>query len=257
MSFLIQFKNYFSASLTPDQRQELKKLLNFRFRGLQNYLYQVLIGSDLKALADIYGTDKWGSHFYAQHYETHFSPFRRSKLNILEIGVGGYDDPKEGGESLRMWRTYFPNANIFGIDIHDKTYHDERRIKTFKGSQVDNDFLDSVIKEIGQIDIVIDDGSHINAHVIHTFKYLFPRINCKWYVIEDIQTSYWTDDYGGTSEDLNNLGTTMGFFKHLVDGLNYIEYELEGYQPTYFDLHIMGIYFYHNMIFIQKGLNNQ
>jgi hypothetical protein len=76
-------------------------------------------------------------------------------------------------------------------------------------------------------------------------------------MIEDIQTSYWTDDYGGTSEDLNNLGTTMGFFKHLVDGLNYLEYKLEGYQPTYFDLHIIAIYFYHNMIFIQKGLNNQ
>ena len=257
MSFLIPFKNYLSASLTHDQRKELKKFLNFRFRGLQSSLYQVFIGSDLKALADIYGTDKWGSHFYAQYYETHFAPLRRSKVNILEIGVGGYDDPKEGGESLRMWRTYFPNAQIFGIDIHDKSCHNERRIKTFKGSQVDDDFLDSVVKEIGQIDIVIDDGSHVNDHVLHTFKFLFHRINCKWYVIEDVQTSYWPEDYGGTSEDLNNLGTTMGFFKHLVDGLNYVEYKVEGYQPTYFDQHIVAMHFYHNMIFIQKGLNDQ
>jgi cephalosporin hydroxylase len=134
---------------------------------------------------------------------------------------------------------------------------DERRIKTFKGSQVDDDFLDSVIKEIGQIDIVIDDGSHINEHVIHTFKFLFPRINCKWYVIEDVQTSYWPGDYGGMSKDLNNPDTIMGFFKHLLDGLNHVEYKIEGYQPTYFDRHIIAMHLYHNMIFIQKGSNDR
>ncbi|MBW4554043.1 MAG: hypothetical protein KME35_23515 [Aphanocapsa sp. GSE-SYN-MK-11-07L] len=249
---LLQFKKHLSDSLTFEQRKELKKFLNFRFRGLQDSLYRFFVGSDLKALADIYGTDKWGSHFYAQHYETHFAPLRRKNLNILEIGIGGYSNPEEGGESLRMWRTYFPNARIFGIDIHDKSGHDERRIKTFKGSQVDEDFLKHVIKEIDPIDIVIDDGSHVNEHVIHTFKFLFPRIQCQWYVIEDTQTSYWPGEYGGMSDDLNNLGTSMGFLKHLIDGLNYVEYKIDGYEPTYFDQHIVAMHFYHNIVFIEK-----
>jgi demethylmacrocin O-methyltransferase len=35
---------------------------------------------------------------------------------MLEIGVGGYDSPISG-ESLRMWKTYFPFAKIFALDI--------------------------------------------------------------------------------------------------------------------------------------------
>ena len=256
MSFIIPLKKKLSASLTDEQRNKFKDFLKFRFRGVQNYFYKLFVGSNLKALADIYGTDKWNGHYYAHHYETHFAALRNQKLNILEIGIGGYDDPRGGGESLRMWRTYFPKANIFGIDIYDKACHDERRIKTFKGSQIDDDFLNSVIEEIGQIDLVVDDGSHVNEHVIHTFKYLFPRINCQWYVIEDVQTSYWSENYGGTNKDFNASYTMMGFFKSLVDGLNHVEYQIPEYQPTYFDRHITAMHFYHNMIFIQKGINN-
>ena len=63
--------------------------------------------SDLINLATRYGTDKWGSHYYAQHYDAHFSKYRNKKIKILEIGVGGYKDPNKGGESLRMWKEYF------------------------------------------------------------------------------------------------------------------------------------------------------
>jgi hypothetical protein len=255
MSFILPLKKKIANSLSDEQRNEVKNFLKFRFRGIQHYFYQLFVGSNLKVLADIYGTDKWNGHYYAQHYETHFAAIRHQKLNILEIGIGGYEDPRGGGESLRMWRTYFPNANIFGIDIYEKSCHDERRIKTFKGSQVDDNFLQNVIEEIGQIDIVVDDGSHINEHVIHTFNFLFPRINCQWYVVEDVQTSYW-ENFGGTSEDFNNSRTIMSFFKQLTDGLNHIEYRIPGYKPTYFDRHIIAMSFYHNMIFVQKGTNN-
>ena len=102
-----------------------------------------------------------------------------------------------------MWRTYFPRGRIFGIDIFDKSCHQERRIKIFRGSQVDEPFLDEVVKSIGKLDIVIDDGSHLNEHVIRTFELLFPRMaENGFYVIEDTQTSYWKQ-YGGSSDDLN------------------------------------------------------
>ena len=216
---------------------------------------------NLSRLAVVHGTDKQGAHQYTQHYQHHFEPLRRKKLNILEIGIGGYERPKSGGQSLRMWKSYFPKSRIFGIDIFDKTHHDERRIKTFQGSQTDTDFLKRVVDEIGRVDIIIDDGSHLNEHVITSFKFLFPLLADKGiYVVEDTQTSYWTNvqgmDYGGSS-DLTAPHTSMNYFKSLVDGLNHEEFTSDDYVPTYFDKHITAMHFYHNLVFIYKGLNNE
>lgn len=73
-----------------------------------------------------------------------------------------------------MWKRYFPFGRISSIDIYDKTFFQERRIKIFQGSQTDTLFLKKVINQIGSPDIIIDDGSHINSHVIETFQFLFP-----------------------------------------------------------------------------------
>jgi len=214
-------------------------------------------GDDLTRLARHYGTDKWGSHYYTPHYHQHFSHLRSNKLNLLEIGVGGYEDPNQGGESLRMWKDYFPNGNIYSIDIIDKSALQEERIKIFKGSQVDREFILKVAKEIGEIDIIIDDGSHINRHVIETFKLLFPLLkNGGIYVAEDTQTAYWKA-YGGGNRDRNNANTSMNFFKRLVDGLNYQEFPQKRYKPTYYDENIVAMHFYHNLVFINKGLNKE
>ena len=217
---------------------------------------------NLARLALVHGTDKQIGHHYAQHYQHHFAPLRRKKLNILEIGIGGYEYPKSGGKSLRMWKSYFPKSRIFGIDIYDKTPHDEKRIKTFQGSQVDTDFLKRVVEEIGRVDIIIDDGSHHNDHVITSFKFLFPLLADNGiYVVEDTQTSYWGGevqgmDYGG-SNDLTASYTSMNYFKSLIDGLNHEEFTIDDYAPTYFDKHITAMHFYHNLIFIYKGRNNE
>jgi demethylmacrocin O-methyltransferase len=179
----------------------------------------------------------------------------------LEIGIGGYDNPKVGGNSLRMWKVYFPNSNIFGIDIYDKTYHEEHRIKSFRGSQIDEDFLRGVVQEIGKVDIIIDDGSHRSDHIITTFKILFPLMDLNGiYVVEDLQTSYWDTMAGeswGGSTDLTAPYTSMNHFKSLIDGLNYEEFALDEYTPSYFDKHIISMHFYHNLLFIYKGLNNE
>ena len=115
-------------------------------------------------------------------------------MNLLEIGVGGYDDPKQGGHSLRMWKDYFPNANIYAIDLYDKSALQEPRIHIFQGSQADPDFLKWVAGEIGQLDIVIDDGSHVNEHVIVSFQTLFPLLADNGiYAIEDLHTAYLPD----------------------------------------------------------------
>ena len=69
------------------------------------------------------GTDK-ASHGYLTVYADLFESIRNDAVRLLEIGVGGYevqDDPAVGGASLRMWRDYFPNGEIVGLDILDKS----------------------------------------------------------------------------------------------------------------------------------------
>lgn len=233
-------------------KKGVRKLKNFGKRLLTFHKT-----SDLTFLAQIYGTDKWGEHWYTPQYEFHFQKLRNKSINLLEIGVGGYDKPYSGGSSLRMWKRYFPKANIFSFDIYDKSPHQESRIKIYQGSQVDPEFLDAVCNEIGNMDIIIDDGSHLNEHVLFTFHHLFPKLKSGGiYVIEDTQTSYW-EHYGGQLEERNNPKTIMGYFKSLVDGVNYMEFKNKDYKPTYFDLKITSIHFYHNLIFIYKGENNE
>ncbi len=213
--------------------------------------------NNLCELATLYRTDKWNSHWYAQHYQKHFYPLRLKKLNILEIGVGGYEDPQAGGKSLKMWETFFPNSMIYAIDIYDKKALEKGRIKIFQGSQESESFLKKIVELSGGFDIIIDDGSHINEHVIKTFNILFPMLNDGGiYVVEDTQTSYWPN-HGGDSDNLNNSTTMMGMFKSLVDCLNYEEFIKPGYSPSYYDRHIIAMHFYHNMVFIYKGDNNE
>lgn len=236
----------------------LQKLHHFISRNIIfGHLVGLFWGRNLSKLAIIYNTDKWGAHFYTSHYQEHLKSFKYKRIRLLEIGVGGYKSPEKGGNSLRMWKRYFPFGKIFSIDIYDKSAHEERRIKIFKGSQIDPDFLNEVIRKIGEIDIIIDDGSHINEHVINSFHYLFPKLKDGGiYIIEDTQTSYW-DYCGGDSKDLNNPDTIMNFFKKIPDCLNFVEFTVEDYEPTYYDKNITSIHFYHNLIFIYKGKNEE
>src|SRR3954470_20169024 len=91
------------------------QLSDSQSRALKHYYGTVLHGRDLSRLARLFGTDKDASHFYSQHYQKHFEALRLKPVNVLEIGIGGYDDPKQGGHSLRMWKAYFPNGKINGI----------------------------------------------------------------------------------------------------------------------------------------------
>lgn len=216
-----------------------------------------LLSHDLTALAKLYRTDKWGSHWYTPHYQHHFQKLRRKRLKLLEIGVGGYDNPKSGGESLRMWKHYFPYSDIYSLDIHDKSALEEARIKIYQGSQNDPAALRDVVRDMGRADIIIDDGSHINEHVITSFETLFPLLEDGGiYVIEDTQTSYWPA-FGGDSYDLHRAGTMMSYLKQRVDGLNYEELARKDYQASYFDRHIASLHFYHNLVFIYKGANQE
>ncbi len=240
----MQVSNILKRRFTKVQKRYIKKRI---------YPLQFLLGfRDLNKLAEFYETDKLGVHFYTTHYQTHFAPKKNKKIKLLEIGVGGYDNPNKGANSLRMWKGFFKKGQIFSIDIFDKTRLEENRIKIFKGSQVDIEFLEKVVRKTGELDFIIDDGSHINEHVIKSFNYLFPKLKSGGiYVIEDTQTSYWPG-YGGSNLEMNNTTTIMGYFKSLIDGMNNAEFRIPEYEKSYFDENIFSMHFYHNLIYIYK-----
>ena len=196
----------------------------------------------LSSLAQKHRTDKGLHHHgYTPIYDSYFQSLKDKDIRLLEIGVGGYQYPDKGGESLRMWAEYFPAATIVAIDIYPKTLLLPPNTTVLCGSQVDSMFLDGLPHPF---DIIIDDGSHVCEHIISTFKSLFPKLNSGGiYVVEDTETSYWDEEYGGSTSPFSP--TTMNYFKFLCDTLN-----PEFGVPDTFN--IKSIHFYKGLIFIFK-----
>ncbi len=269
---LLPVIQYFQMTDTPEVNQSKER--TFEYRGKQvkelscfseglfgcwliyNKIPFTYIRKDnldpLSKLAIKYGTDKYSSHTYTPIYDKYFKELKNKKIHLFEIGVGGhnydtnsYDDPNIGGESLRMWKEYFPKGKITSLDIFDKLNIAEDRITIFISNQTDEDYLKLIIEKRGTPDIIIDDGGHIKTDVVRSFEILFPLLASDGiYVIEDTQTSYLP----GFGE-----GSSMDYFKMRADGLNYKE--IPGYQPNYYDMNIISVHFYHNLIFIFKGEN--
>ena len=208
-------------------------------------------------LAKRFGSDKAGPvHRYTQHYQKFFEPLRKEQRVVLEIGIGGYTHAGRGGGSLRMWKHFFPNAQIVGLDLQDKRFVEEDRIKVYQGDQSDPEVLHRIVDEMGAPRIIIDDGSHFSHHIRATFDVLFPLlVNQGYYCIEDTQTSYWPEWHG--SEDRHARDTSMAMVKDLVDGLNFREFVDLDYEPTYSDRHVKEVHCYHNLVIIKKSRNNE
>lgn len=131
-------------------------------------------------------TDKSSiSHNYTESYENHFEKIRFNSMKILEIGI-------QNGFSLKMWKEYFENSTIVGIDLTNLSHLQEDRIEIATGNQSDEVFLKRVNNQYGPFDIIIDDGSHKSVDIRNSFYCLFPLLKGGgYYVIEDLHTNYW------------------------------------------------------------------
>jgi cephalosporin hydroxylase len=196
------------------------------------------LSRDLTWLGRWYETDKAVPNMYTPLYERHLGHLRRRPIRILEIGIGGYDGgPLAGGESLRMWRSWMPRAEVVGIDLAPRDFQ-EPRITTLVGSQADADFLREVWSTHGPFDVVIDDGSHVSEHIRVSFEALWPLLASGGiYAIEDLGTSYETD-YGGGPP--GTPGTSMEMLKELLD------------QPNQ-DGSVRSLCVYKNIAFLERG----
>ncbi len=139
----------------------------------------------LDLIGNLEGTNKGSSDAnYLSSYEPFFEPYRNQKFTLLEIGV------LDGG-SLRTWRTYFPQADIIGIDHNPRCKRFESAGITVEiGSQDDPEFLDNII-HTRRPTIVIDDGSHMAHHTITSFERIFPALQGGGiYIVEDAYMHY-------------------------------------------------------------------
>lgn len=94
---------------------------------------------DLGMAASSFESDKViCSPWFTQHYEEHFSRFQNKPIKLLEIGVGGFQYPEIGGDSLRTWQKYFRRGLIYGLDIADKDGIRGPRIRFLRGDQSDS-----------------------------------------------------------------------------------------------------------------------
>jgi len=160
-------------------------------------------------------TDKSSdTHNYCVKYEKYLPLNRHDKINILEIGV-------LNGYSLNTWKDYFNSSKVVGIDITPscKQYENiDRNVLVEIGSQDDEQFLLSVVEKHGVFDFIVDDGSHMNSHVIKSFEVLYPTMKSGGvYVVEDSCTSYWSNFGGGYL----NPNSMVEYFKRLSDDISF------------------------------------
>ena len=136
------------------------------------------------------------------------SSVRNDFSKVLEIGV-------ETGKSHRMWLEYFPNANIYGIDVFNEqdrsNYVEEFKVLQrgnpyldrsvlFKGNQSNKEDLQRFISEHGNdFDMIIDDGGHSMEQMQMSLNYLWDSLKGGGlYIIEDLHTcsNQWESLYG-------------------------------------------------------------
>ena len=162
------------------------------FTKIPFYIKNLFRINSLHTTGKVFMTDKYreshsfNNYSYLDIYERFLKKFKNKKINLLEIGV-------KDGESLRMWKSYFKRSKIYGIDINPTaTKYEENRIKIFIGSQNDKSFLNKISSMAFNLDVIIDDGSHVNEHILTSFNSLFyDKLKPGgYYIIEDLACSY-------------------------------------------------------------------
>lgn len=148
-------------------------------------------------LLDRYGSDKHG-HEYTKVYARILKEIsQKASPAILEIGLGT-NNPDfissmtaagHPGASVRAFRDYVPQAQIFGADLDTDILFSDERIKTAKVDQTDPTSFDQMWDSFGNphFDLVIDDGLHSTEANINTFMFATRALKVGGYlVVEDI-----------------------------------------------------------------------
>jgi len=195
----------------------------------------------LTEIGSRYKTDKI-EHGFCPFYHFHLNARRDSVKKVLEIGV-------LRGNSLLMWRDYFPKAIVHGLDISPPQFPPLERIQLHTGDQSDRQSLQGLLDHTGsEFDLIVDDGGHTMRQQQVSFGFLFPHLRSGGiYIIEDLHTSFKdcivilkggrvVDSYATGVGD--GVQTTYQIVKGLVEGQPVrSEYMLEP-ERVYIDSHV-------------------
>ena len=229
---------------------EMKKILRrYRFPEAENVAADVVAkygpqGPLLNIFVGNTGAHVHKWHHYLPLYERYFGPWRGRPLRFLEIGVS------KGG-SLQMWRKYFgPEAVIFGIDIDpDCAQFNGQAGQVRIGSQDDPAFLAQVVAEMGGVDVVLDDGSHVMAHIRRSFEALFPLLEMGGtYMIEDLHAAYWPSHGGGIAAPDNFFNGLRG----MIDDMHHWYHDTPSGQPATAGM-VAGLHVHDSIVVIDKA----
>jgi hypothetical protein len=128
-------------------------------------------------------TDKFIRHYYTPVYFLEI-PKPLKVRRVLEIGI-------LQGHSLRMWRDFFPFAQVIGIDVDPATMmKDEDRITTYVADQAKSGEIPALLEKIGgdKFDLIVDDGSHLPELQALTARTVLPFLaDGGLYSIEDVK----------------------------------------------------------------------
>ncbi len=231
----------------PPERPGMRGWTRFDRRNAdQAELLRDIARSPMERL--FYGHDgrvaaKW--HHYLALYDRHISRYRGTPVRLLELGV------LHGG-SLQLWRDYLgAQAVIHGIDIDERCATiREPGITVHVGDASDPQLLREVVHEMGGVDVVIDDASHLGAHQIAAFEAVWPLVaDGGSYICEDLHAGYWQALGGGYLE----TGSFIEYVKHLIDRLHtwYIDDERLDRDES-FARQCRGIHIYDSMVVLEK-----
>lgn len=154
-------------------------------------------------------SDKGSHHGYHEVY-SHLLAALEPK-SFLEIGLFLNDTQHT---DLFAWEQVFPNADIYGADIKEHLLFERNRIKTFFVDQSKVETFTELRKSLPeQIDIILDDASHVLELTINTFENLFDLVSDGGiYMIEDILFGeYNLDSWEQRVSQLTNYFDGKGF----------------------------------------------
>ena len=162
-------------------------------------------------LVDAFNTPNCGKlpQEHGSLYNKIFAPYVNKKIRMLEIGVWQ-------GISLKIWKKFFTDVELFGIDVQLRNSEILEYAKVVFGDQSYVPFMKKVANELGPFDIVIDDGGHYSDDQQVSFNALWPVVNSGGlYVIEDLWVAKdrAVNGYECTLDFLDKLDVKKEYYK--------------------------------------------
>ncbi len=242
-------------------KKKLRKFARFTIRNFFHnvrlrILYYFLFKKKLAELLFITTNDTKGKKLYDIYIILENLIERKSVKKILEIGIGGHQHEYIGGETLRGLKFFFKNAYIYAIDIMEKSFLDSRSVKTLICNEGDKSKMSEISNQIGNLDLIIDDGSHLPKNQISNFEIFFEKLNDGGvYIIEDLWYSYLSG--GGGDPKLSyqkNIVSYLSFYIHNTQSDMLIKEEMEKIIKY---KNIGRIFFLNEGIIIQKKIKSE